>query len=380
MRRSAWFYATLATALLACAALVIVPELAAETGSRGLALIPRDAAAVLVVDIAKIRTTPLYPSWEQLLRNQPVVQDPAYVEFVRQTGFDYARDLDGLVVGWPTGDKPGIYVIAQGRFDQAKIASYLESRTNPAGSLCAPREYQGYKIFSSSAWFDWRPQAPAATKQGSPTEHVSGVPPEAPAYHHDYLMGSEVNLSAAFLDDHTIVWAAGNIEPVLDCTLGRADSVLASPDFQPYLPELTNSAIAGVAMVPKLRERLSPAPERPMAIHWRHLQILTLFAQVGGESLQVSAEGLFDSVPAAEAARDAFRGLLLLARASLASGNHPAPADLKALREFLDGIQLEQIGENVTLKAQITSQLVEWVANQRGTRSQRRKLTLPAER
>ncbi len=333
-----------------------MPSLAAEYDQSGLALIPRDAAGLFVLDLARIRATPLYASWEQLLRAQSVVQDPGYTEFMRQTGFDYARDLDRIVVGWPAGDSPATYVIAQGRFDRARIATFLQSQTNPEGALPGRREYNGIPIFTL-------PASAAVSPQGN--QRV--VKRLAPSY-------------LALVDDHTVVWAGGNIEPVLDCALGKADSVLASPEFQPYLPELTNTAIAGVVMAAKLRGRLSPAPETPVAFAWQHLQLLTLFAQAAGESLQVTSEGLFDTVPAAEATRDGFRGLLLLTRAGFAYANRPAQLDAKALREFLDGIEIDQAGLRVTLKAEITSQLVESLANQRRTTNQRRKLSLPPER
>lgn len=357
MKRSARFSAPLNTlALLALVIHPLAPGLATEAVPRGLALVPRDAAGVLVLDIAKIRATPLYASWEELLRSQPVAQDPAYTEFVRQTGFDYTRDLDRVVVGWPAGDTPAAYVIAEGRFNRSKISAFLQNQTNPEGVLPSPREYHGIPVFTL-------PASASVSPQGD--QRV--VKRLAPSY-------------LALVEDHMVVWAAADIEPVLDCALGKADSVLASPEFQRYLPQLTNSAIAGVAVTTKLRNRVSPAPAWPLGIHWRHLQLFTLFAQAAGESLQVSGEGLFDTVPAAEAARDASRGLLLLARASLASDNHPAQPDLKPLREFLDGIQIEQTGQGVTLKARITSQLVEWLRDQRRTTNQPRKLALPAER
>jgi hypothetical protein len=60
-------------------------------------------------------------------------QDPDYTEFVRNTGFDYSRDLDHAAIAmWPdsldaaanaTGDNRTL-AIADGRFDQARIKAY----------------------------------------------------------------------------------------------------------------------------------------------------------------------------------------------------------------------------------------------------------------
>jgi hypothetical protein len=60
-------------------------------------------------------------------------QDPDYTEFVRNTGFDYSRDLDHAAIAiWPasldaaanaTGDNRTL-AIADGQFDQARIKAY----------------------------------------------------------------------------------------------------------------------------------------------------------------------------------------------------------------------------------------------------------------
>jgi len=56
-------------------------------------------------------------------------EDPDYAQFVRDTGFDYERDLHATAIAiMGDGRTSGFYAIAKGRFDAKKIAAYA-SRT-----------------------------------------------------------------------------------------------------------------------------------------------------------------------------------------------------------------------------------------------------------
>ena len=74
--------------------------------------------------------------------------DPEYIAFVRGTGFDYARDLDRAAIAfWPPGTPYGghdggdqkLLIIADGRFDEQKIAAY--ARHSGAAANGAPPIY-----------------------------------------------------------------------------------------------------------------------------------------------------------------------------------------------------------------------------------------------
>src|ERR1700676_4201336 len=57
-----------------------------------LALMPSDASAIIFVDVAELRSAPFLA---ELFAWAPKPQtDPDYAQFVRETGFDYERDLD----------------------------------------------------------------------------------------------------------------------------------------------------------------------------------------------------------------------------------------------------------------------------------------------
>jgi hypothetical protein len=99
-----------------------------------LSQLPADAPVVAYIDVAALRGLQHSP-WAALLgltSPGPRV-DREYAEFVRETGFDYSRDLDRLAIalwpeGFPASDRSAsetrILSIADGRFDEKKIEAY----------------------------------------------------------------------------------------------------------------------------------------------------------------------------------------------------------------------------------------------------------------
>jgi hypothetical protein len=87
------------------------------------ALLPADASYILYADAAALRGSPFV---QDMIKLAPAPQeDREYQNFVRQTGFDYSRDLDRLAVAaWPAEGKGRMFAVAEGRFDRGKIAAY----------------------------------------------------------------------------------------------------------------------------------------------------------------------------------------------------------------------------------------------------------------
>ena len=90
-----------------------------------LAMMPPDASAVLFVDLAELRATPLLT---QLFAASPApTPDPEYAEFLKETGFNYERDLDLLAFAFFKNQiQSTFFAVATGRFNQQKIAAYAE--------------------------------------------------------------------------------------------------------------------------------------------------------------------------------------------------------------------------------------------------------------
>jgi hypothetical protein len=108
----------------------------AERAFALLAELPGNAPVVGYVDVealVKLQGSPL-SKLLGLRRRSPASQDTDYQRFVRETGFDYTRDLDRTAIAfWPAS--PGAmskgsasdnraFAVADGRFDKKRIAAY----------------------------------------------------------------------------------------------------------------------------------------------------------------------------------------------------------------------------------------------------------------
>src|SRR5580700_8891290 len=109
---------------------------AAAPPSDILSELPSDAPVVAYIDAASLRSLQNSPLAAGLGLASPGPQaDRDYANFVRDTGFDYTRDLDHAAIDfWPAsfGSSPKdinanhALVISDGRFDQQKIWAYAD--------------------------------------------------------------------------------------------------------------------------------------------------------------------------------------------------------------------------------------------------------------
>jgi hypothetical protein len=95
--------------------------------------LPAENLLLLYVDLENLRRA---AALAPLVRER-VDPDPDYAAFVKQTGFDYQRDLDAASVCY-LPDR--VYLLARGRFDEAKLRRYALSQggTCAAGGLSRP--------------------------------------------------------------------------------------------------------------------------------------------------------------------------------------------------------------------------------------------------
>ncbi len=82
-----------------------------------IALLPRGDHVTFFVNAAQVRRAGVFES----LGNAKIAQEPEYVDFVRQTGFDYTRDLDALTGAFETGQ---VFFVARGHFDWTQLRAY----------------------------------------------------------------------------------------------------------------------------------------------------------------------------------------------------------------------------------------------------------------
>jgi hypothetical protein len=119
---------------IALAAVVVIVGAAAFLGYRKwsvntssareetLALMPTDASAVLFVDFGELRQAPFV---SRLYAWAPKPQaDEDYAQFVKDTGFDYERDLDRVAIAVEKrGQDSALFAILDGKFDRQRISA-----------------------------------------------------------------------------------------------------------------------------------------------------------------------------------------------------------------------------------------------------------------
>ena len=95
------------------------------------AYMPERDAAVLFIDVAAIRDSGIL----EKLVGSTVAEEAEYKNFLQQSGFDYKRDLDRVMVN---SAEETHYFLAEGRFDWDKLQSYAKGQGGYCeGDFCA---------------------------------------------------------------------------------------------------------------------------------------------------------------------------------------------------------------------------------------------------
>jgi hypothetical protein len=127
MNERRWTVRIIVALLAGCLVLLDAHWRAHDAGARTrdalLSAMPPDASVVLFADLTELRRAPFATEFYNWIpKNQA---DAEYAQFLRETGFDYERDLDRAAVGVIKGDKESqLFAIAQGRFERKKIEAY----------------------------------------------------------------------------------------------------------------------------------------------------------------------------------------------------------------------------------------------------------------
>jgi hypothetical protein len=224
-------------------------------------LVPSDAPVVAYLDAKSLRTTQnsSLQAIGSLLLPTPQ-QDPDYTEFVRNTGFDYSRDLDRAALGmWPTdlgasgnanaANDDRTVAIAEGRFDQQRIKTYA-LRT-------------GHVV----------------TRGSKTIYEVPGNPP----------------VSFEFLSDARVEIASGKDATDL---LVAPPSTPRDPAMQSRIDRVAGAPLFAVARTDKLPDSVYDSFKNSQQLYMlvRSVQAITLAGQPRGNNLAVTLDGECDSM------------------------------------------------------------------------------------
>ncbi len=321
--RKAWTIRIVGIAVAACAmaigALVFVSFSRGKTANASpapdlLAALPAGAPTLVYVDLAAVRASAFYQHRPD--KGPIAVPNQDYADFVRSTGFDFEKDLDRVVVAsWPaSGKEPKKnVVIADGRFDRAKIRDYA-MRT---GKL---DHQQGNDVFLF------------------PLKDRTGFN------------------SVTFLDDHRIAIVAGpSIAPIL---AGHGDDSAPDPARE-RAARLDGAAAFAITRVPPIPDNFAPggAASAQLASLARSVQWVTLAARPEGDDLRVSLEGECDNSTDALQLKSALELLRMFGRAGLDSQKTRQsmdPAAFAMIQTLLSTAEVTQAAERVRILLELT--------------------------
>jgi hypothetical protein len=250
-----------------------------------LALMPEDARAVLFMDLADLRKEPFFAD---LLAWAPKPDaDLEYRQFIRDTGFDYEKDLDRVAVAFEQeGAQRIFFAVGDGHFDAKKIKAYAAKN----GML-----------------------------QNSGSTQIFSLP----------IAGSSVRLSFTYLGKGRLAFTNNNdFGPWLNGAKAVTDAewrerfarVAGSPVFAVIRGEDLKDAFGSGAASQDLARRATGGISSPqLSSLLAQLQWLTLAAKPENNKLRVAvdAESLEDKN--AQQLTDLLNGVALLARVGLSN-------------------------------------------------------------
>jgi hypothetical protein len=241
-----------------------------------LRFIPADSAAVFFFDLEELRASAFVEklnAWAPISR-----EDSEYLQFVRDTGFSYERDLQRAVVAiYHHQATTNLLAVVDGKFDRRKIEAFL--------TRSGKSTRQGkWKVFHLNASANEKP--------------ISVV----------FLSNTRVAVS----DSESISAALSSAEG----EAGRAEwnqhfeRLAGSPLFAIVRQDAATQALLNETMPGSFR-----SPELSALLN--QLQWISIAGKPDGDQLQVVAEGesLSPSVPAQ--LHDFFQGIILLAQNGL---------------------------------------------------------------
>jgi hypothetical protein len=290
-----------------------------------LSLLPADASVVFFADFGELRPAPFLA---QLYAWAPKPQaDVEYAQFVKDTGFDYERDLNRIAIAVESrGQDSTLFAIVEGRFDREKVSAY-------------------------------------ALKDGSSTKmgarEIFSVPGA----------GTARNISFAFLRNDRIAFTNdANLNVFLDAKKrpegvadwrARFERLAGSPVFA----VIRQDASVGAALAEKAPGGLR-SPQLSTLLD--QLQWITIAGKPENDRLRVISEGECAAESTARQLADVLNGVVILAEGGLndpKTRQHLDPAMRAAYLDLLKSAEVSKVDrgdtKSVRLVFEITPGLLE---------------------
>jgi hypothetical protein len=284
--------------------------------------LPADTDAIFFLDFDSLRSSPFLA---QLLAWAPQTsQDADYAQFVKETGFNYERDLDRVAIAIiPAGAASNYFLEAEGRFDRKRIEAYVSKYGKP-------------QTVSGQVFF--------------------GVP----------LGNSTRTVYLTFLGENRV--ALSSTPLALTVTAPRE---ISSEEWSEHFRRLAGAPIFGIfhgdSAFMNYAQQASAGYRSPqLAALLAQLEWLTIAAKPEGDVLRVVADGETNSETVVRQLQDMLGGIALLARAGLSGpGNRKSvdPQVREALIGLLDSAEIQKMdrGTSKSVRASfiVTPKLLE---------------------
>lgn len=279
--------------------------------------LPAGAPTLVYLDLAAVRASSFYQHRPD--KGPIAIPNQDYADFVSSTGFNFEKDLDRVVIAsWPASgnEQRKNIVIAEGRFDRAKIRDYAMRKGKLDHQL-------GRDVFLF----------PAGDRTGSS--------------------------AVSFLDDHRIGIVAGtSIAPLF---AAHGDDPAADPARE-RAAHLDGAAAFVITRVPPMPDNFAPggAQSTQLASLARSVQWVTLAASPEGDNLRISLEGECDSTADARQLQSALELLRMFGRAGLDSPKTRQSTDpvvLATLQSLLSTAEVTQAAEHVRILLEISPEV-----------------------
>ncbi len=286
-----------------------------------LALMPAQSTALFGLDLDGLRSTALYGKWSQSLAQK---HDQKYDDFVAQTGFDPLRDVQSVTgAQWKDGEEVGVLIVVTARYDPTRVAAFLKQHQEVATTV-----YSGFELFGPSA------------------EHAG-----------------KDHGAFAFLDDRTII--AGSeaaVRQAIDQKLSPGQNVMANQALMLRVGQIpVENQFWAVTTAPGSLMHGHMPREVGQAKVGEILSRLqaSSFAINAASDLRLVAQADCADVNDAHALAEAARGILAMIRLM-------APASEPRAQAVLNSLQIVEQGQQVTVRAQISADLLDQFASGHG--------------
>ena len=292
---------------------------AASAREQMLAMIPADANAVFFADFATLRSTPFVA---QLYAWAPKPQaDPDYAQFIKDTGFDYERDLDRIAIATEKrGPDSAVFAIADGKFDRQKISAYALK----AGTLSRTNGHEIYSV----------PVSGSATR-------ISFA----------FLRGDRIALASG-ADSSALFQSGKETRDAAEWRM-RFERLAGSPVFA----VIRQDAAAGAALAAQAPGGFR-SPQLSTLLD--QLQWITIAGKPESDRLSVIAEGECAAESTTRQLTDLLNGVMILAEAGLNDSKTRQqldPAAREAYLEFLKGAEVSKIDRGDTRSVRLVLEI-----------------------